>query len=114
LHPPSHEHPLTHLVLSPKSHHTSTLEFDEYLQLELRNFQKSLIAFYLEKFDMHTVFIETSIQSEHHVPHCMIECVGIPSKDDTDFEVYFQKSFLDDDSEWGTHRKIIDTKPKKG
>jgi hypothetical protein len=43
-----------------------------------------------------------------------LECVGVPDDNDFDLEVYFKKSFLEDDSEWGTHQKIIDTKPKKG
>ncbi len=29
-------------------------------------------------------------------------------------ELFFRKSFLEDDSEWGQHRKIIDTKAKNG
>jgi hypothetical protein len=29
-------------------------------------------------------------------------------------EVFFKKSLQDDDSEWGSHKKIIDTKTHKG
>lgn len=63
---------------------------------------------------MQAVFIETFIHSEHFVPHALLECVGFPNDNDTDLEVFFQKSLQDDDSEWGSHKKIIDTKARKG
>ncbi|TNV79213.1 hypothetical protein FGO68_gene12107 [Halteria grandinella] len=112
LHPQDKE-PLTHLVISPKSHFANFVEIDEQIQTELRNFQKSIVAFYLECFGMQTVFLETSIQSDHFIPHAQMECVGFIN-DDTDMEVFFKKSLQDDDSEWGTHKKIIDTKARKG
>ena len=28
--------------------------------------------------------------------------------------MYFKKSLLDDDDEWGTHKKLIETREKKG
>lgn len=42
--------------------------------------------------------------------------MGVPNdiENEIDIEVFFRKSLEDDDSEWGTHRKIIDTKAKKG
>jgi len=42
--------------------------------------------------------------------------VGVPIESDLDFdiELFFKKSFLDDDAEWSTHKKLIDTKSKKG
>lgn len=45
LFPPEKE-PLTHLVLAPKQHYANCLEIDEQVQTEMRNFQKSLVAFY--------------------------------------------------------------------
>ena len=63
LFPPEKE-PLTHLVLAPKQHYPNCLEIDEQVQTEMRNFQKSLVAFYQDVFKMQAVFIETSIQSE--------------------------------------------------
>lgn len=65
---------------------------------------------------MQTVFIETCIQSENEVPHAQIECVGVPDNTDNEFdiEIFFKKSLQEDDADWGTHKSIIDTKPKKG
>lgn len=31
-----------------------------------------------------------------------------------DLEVFFKKSLLEDDSEWSTHKKLIDTKSQQG
>ena len=50
------------------------------------------------------------------MPHASLDCIGIPNESEMDFdiEVFFKKSFLDDDSEWSTHKKLIDTKAKSG
>lgn len=63
---------------------------------------------------MQTVFIETSIQTDKKIPHAYLDCVGVPInlEHDFDLELFFRKSFLEDDSEWGQHRKIIDTAAK--
>ena len=63
-------------------------------------------------YKMTTVFIETSIKTEHSLPHAQIDWIGIPNDIEMEFdlEVYFKKSLLEDDSEWGNHKKIIDTK----
>ena len=63
---------------------------------------------------MQAIFIETCIQSETSVPHAQIECVGVPDDDHFDFELFFKKSLLEDDADWGDHKSIIDTKAKKG
>jgi hypothetical protein len=47
LHPEGKE-PLTHLIIAPKQHYVNCLELDEQTQDEMRNFQKSLVAFYRE------------------------------------------------------------------
>lgn len=62
------------------------------------------------------MFIETCIQSENTAPHTYIDFIGVPNdlELDVDLEVFFRKSFSDDDSEWSTHKKLIDTKAKKG
>eukprot|EP00347_Sterkiella_histriomuscorum_P024354 403331416 len=113
---PFGQDPLSHIVLSPKQHFVNLIEVDEQIQNEIRNYQKSLVQFYKEAYNMSLVFIETSIQSENYLPHCQIDCVGIPNDLEMEFdlEVYFKKSLMEDDSEWGQHKKIIDTKPKQG
>jgi len=101
------------LVLAPKQHYANCLEIDEQVQTEMRNFQKSLVAYYQEVFKMQAVFIETSIESE--TGHASIDCVGVPESEEmVDLELYFKKSLQDDDAEWATHKALIDTKARKG
>lgn len=59
---------------------------------------------------METVFIETSIQREDTAPHAYIDCVGVEVSEEYDLEIFFKKSFMEDDSEWSQHKKMIDTK----
>jgi len=51
----------SHIILVPKNHFLSCVELDEEVQTDLRNYQKSIVAFYKEHLNMTTVFIETSI-----------------------------------------------------
>ena len=92
------------------------IELDEDVYDHIRNYQKAIVAFFNENFTMQTVFIETSISSDKFVPHAYLDCVGVPNdlESEFDIELYFRKSLLEDDSEWGTHKKLIDTKTKKG
>ncbi|CDW72355.1 UNKNOWN [Stylonychia lemnae] len=115
VYPQGQDH-ISHVIISPKQHFVNYLEVDEQVQDEYRNYQKSIAQYFLEQFKMTTVFIETSIQSEHNLPHAQIDCIGIPSDVEMEFdlEVYFKKSLMDDDSEWGSHKKIIDTKQSQG
>jgi hypothetical protein len=58
---PLDKDPFTHLVLAPKQHYVNCLEIDEQTQTEMRNFQKSIVAFFSEVFNMQSVFLETCI-----------------------------------------------------
>ena len=82
----------------------------------MRNFQKSIVAFYHDVFKMQTVFIETCIQSdEKNVSHAQIESIGVPEFEEmVDLDVYFKKSLLEDDEQWSNHKALIDTKAKRG
>ncbi len=82
----------------------------------MRNFQKSIVAFYHDVFKMQTVFIETCIQSdEKNVSHAHIESIGVPENEEmVDLDVYFKKSLLEDDEQWSNHKALIDTKAKRG
>ena len=44
--------------------------------------KKKIVKFFKEKFQMQTVFIETSIQSEKSAPHAYLDCVGVKEEDD--------------------------------
>lgn len=92
LHPQDRDQ-FSHLVIAPKYHYSNFLEIEEEVQVEVRNYQKSIVAFFKECFNMQTVFIETSIQDESgkRIAHAMIDCVGFPLDDENavDIEVFF-------------------------
>lgn len=100
---PLDKDPISHVIISPKAHFANFVEVDEQIENEYRNFQKSIAKFNHEELNMQTIFIETSIQFDNLAPHAYIDCVGVPNDLETDFdiELFFRKSLLEDDSEWG-------------
>ena len=48
------------------------------------------------------------------MPHCFLEVVALPRKIAAKSEVYFKKGLEDLESEWSTHKKIIDISKDKG
>lgn len=101
-----------HFIISTKGHINSLAGCDEDVFQEIRNYMKSIVAFNIEK-NHSTVFIEFS----RHVNDCQhmeIECIPIKSKYLNDAKMYFKKALLDQDNEWSTNKKIIDTTEHKG
>jgi len=43
-----------------------------------------------------------------------VDAVGVKPPKEIDLEVFFAKSLEDEDEEWSQHKKVIDTKRKKG
>ena len=76
---PLEVHPLVerfHFSLLPKQHFASASEMDEDVYTEIRNFQKSVVAFF-DKQNLQTVFIETAFPANDDLPHTSIDCVGV-------------------------------------
>ena len=73
---------------------------------------KSIVAFNLSK-NFATVFIEFSQHVNNH-QHMEIECIPIKSKLLEDAKLYFKKAFMEQDYEWTTNKKLIDTTPHRG
>jgi hypothetical protein len=101
-----------HVVISSKEHINSLAAVEENVYEEVRNFMKSIVSYNLTN-DMATIFIECS-QQALHVTHFEIECVPIKFKLLEDARMYFHKAFMDQDDEWTTNKKLVDTTPYKG
>jgi hypothetical protein len=101
-----------HLTLSTKGHVNSQAALEENIYQELRNYIKSIVSFNLNR-DMTTVLLEYS-RSANFIGHFEIECVPIKHKLLEDARMYFKKAFLDQDFEWSTNKKLVDTTAYKG
>jgi hypothetical protein len=78
----------------------------------MRNYMKSIVAYNISK-DMTTVFLEYSMNSEK-IGHLEVECIPIKHKLLEDARMYFKKAFLEQDYEWTTNKKLVDTTSHRG
>lgn len=101
-----------HIVISTKEHINSLASVEENVYEEIRNYMKSIVAYNLTN-DNATIFLECS-QQAIHVTHFEIECIPIKYKYLEDARMYFHKAFMDQDDEWTTNKKLVDTVPYKG
>ncbi|KRX06794.1 hypothetical protein PPERSA_11439 [Pseudocohnilembus persalinus] len=79
---------------------------------EMRNFMKCLVACFDQK-DQDVIFIENATKL-NDIPHCIIECIVLPRKMQSQSELYFRKSIDELDGEWSVHKKRIDISREKG
>jgi hypothetical protein len=101
-----------HVVISTKEHTNSLAAVEENVYEEIRNYMKSIVSYNLIN-DMATIFIEFSKQAEQ-MSHFEMECIPIKYKYLEDARLYFNKAFSDQDDEWTTNKKLVDTTPYKG
>jgi len=59
------------------------------------------------------VFIETYINIEKS-PHSIVEVIAMERKYHDEMPMYFKKGLNELESEWATHKKIIEIKKEKG
>jgi hypothetical protein len=64
---------------------------------------------------MEVVFFENAYKFSD-CPHCVLECVAIPSQklNEAKLEMYFRQGMEDLDGFWSTHKKIIPLTKEKG
>ncbi|EMD39983.1 hypothetical protein CERSUDRAFT_103886 [Gelatoporia subvermispora B] len=101
-----------HCLIVPIQHHLTSLEADDDVWDEARNFMKCLMRMYAEE-DKGVVFYETVISLKPQ-KHTYIECVPLPWEQ---FEVipgYFKESILMSETEWSQHKKLIDFSARPG
>ncbi|OCH91871.1 hypothetical protein OBBRIDRAFT_752448 [Obba rivulosa] len=101
-----------HCLIVPIQHHLTSLEADDDVWDEVRNFMKCLMRMCAEE-DKGVIFYETVISLKPQ-KHTYIECVPL-SWDQ--FEVipgYFKESILMSETEWSQHKKLIDFSARPG
>ncbi|EIE80507.1 hypothetical protein G6F55_003340 [Rhizopus delemar] len=105
----SNVHELTegHCMIVPLQHVTSTLECDDDVWTEIRNFQKCLMKMFHEQ-DKGTIFIETVVNLRSH-RHTIIEAIPVPYGIYEDAPAYFREAIVSSEEEWSQHKKLIDT-----
>jgi hypothetical protein len=101
-----------HVVISTKEHTNSLAAVEENVYEEIRNYMKSIVSYNLVN-DMATIFIEFSKQADQ-ISHFEMECIPIKYKYLEDARLYFNKAFTDQDDEWTTNKKLVDTTSYKG
>ncbi|KAF8505305.1 CwfJ C-terminus 1-domain-containing protein-like protein [Gautieria morchelliformis] len=101
-----------HCHIVPIQHHLSTLEGDDDLWDEIRNFMKCLMRMYVEE-DKGVVFYETVLSIKRQ-RHTYIECVPVPWDIFEQLPAYFKESILQSESEWSQHKKLIDFSARPG
>eukprot|EP01071_Lankesteria_metandrocarpae_P014967 Lankesteria_metandrocarpae@DN9193_c0_g1_i1.p1 len=109
-----------HLIIAPVMHIPSLTHLDDDVYDHIRNFQKSLVAYFDEQ-GMGLVCVETVIR---HVAmektllgggsHCVVECYPVPHARLQECKSYFTKALREVESEWSQHKSIIDTSAYKG
>ncbi|KAI0720519.1 CwfJ C-terminus 1-domain-containing protein-like protein [Cerioporus squamosus] len=101
-----------HCLIVPIAHHLSTLEGDDDMWDEVRNFMKCLMRMFAEE-DKGVVFYETvmSIKAQRHT---YIECVPLPWDQFELLPGYFKESILMSETEWSQHKKLIDFSSRPG
>ncbi|KAK4513250.1 uncharacterized protein ATC70_011818 [Mucor velutinosus] len=94
-------------LIVPIQHVSSTLECDDDVWTEIRNFQKCLMKMFHEQ-GKGVVFMETVINLRQQ-RHAVIEAVPIPYGVYEDAPAYFKEAIIASGEEWSQHKKIIDT-----
>ncbi|KAL5520023.1 hypothetical protein ACEPAG_1683 [Sanghuangporus baumii] len=101
-----------HCLIVPIQHHLATLEGDDDLWDEIRNFMKCLMRMFAEE-DKGVIFYETVINLKWQA-HTVIECVPLPWEQYEDAPAYFRESILAAETEWTQHKKLIDFSARPG
>ncbi|KAH7926464.1 hypothetical protein BV22DRAFT_1008965 [Leucogyrophana mollusca] len=101
-----------HCLIVPIQHHLTTLEADDDVWDEMRNFMKSVMRMFAEE-DKGVVFYETVITLKWQ-KHTVIECVPLPWEHFDDIPQYFKESILASEAEWSQHKKLIDFSARPG
>lgn len=79
-----------HCIISPTHHIQNTLECEDDVWDEIRNFMKCLIRMFAKQ-EMGVVFMEQSINA-HRKRHAVIECIPIPFEHFADAPAFFKVS----------------------
>ncbi|KAH8550809.1 CwfJ C-terminus 1-domain-containing protein-like protein [Umbelopsis sp. PMI_123] len=96
-----------HCFIVPLQHAISSLECDDDVWDEIRNFQKCLMRMFHEQ-GKGVVFMEL-VKNLKYQRHTVIECIPVPYGTVEDAPMYFQEAIKNSEGEWSQHKKLIDT-----
>ncbi|PLW28198.1 hypothetical protein PCANC_17551 [Puccinia coronata f. sp. avenae] len=102
-----------HCWIVPMQHCLSSLELDDAVWDEIKNYMKCLMKMFAEKHDKGVVFYETVLSFKYQ-RHTYIEAVPIPWDLFNDIPAYFRESINSSESEWSQHKKLIDFSERPG
>ncbi|KAJ1558729.1 hypothetical protein HK096_006224 [Nowakowskiella sp. JEL0078] len=96
-----------HCLIIPSHHASSSLECEDEVWEEMKNFMKCLIQMFAAQ-SKSVIFMEQVINFKW-MKHAVIECIPV---DDDIFDMapgFFKEAILNSDEEWSQHKKLIDT-----
>jgi len=96
-----------HCFIVPLQHAVSTLECDDDVWDEIRNFQKCLMRMFHDQ-GKGVIFMEL-VKNFKQQRHTVIECIPVPYGVVEDAPMYFQEAIKGSEGEWSQHKKLIDT-----
>ncbi|KAI8879397.1 hypothetical protein K501DRAFT_336113 [Backusella circina FSU 941] len=105
--PNVHELTQGNCLIVPVQHVSSTLECDDDVWTEIRNFKKCLMKMFHEQ-GKGVVFMETVTNIRAH-RHAVIEAIPLPYGEYEDAPAYFKEAIMVSGEEWSQHKKLIDT-----
>ncbi|CAH7666090.1 CwfJ C-terminus 1-domain-containing protein-like protein [Phakopsora pachyrhizi] len=102
-----------HCWIVPIQHSLCSLEADEDVWDEIKNYMKCLMRMFLEQKDSGVLFYETVLSFKHQ-RHTYIEAVPVPWDLFSDAPAYFKESIMSSESEWSQSKKLIDFSTRPG
>ncbi|TPX47819.1 hypothetical protein SeLEV6574_g02444 [Synchytrium endobioticum] len=96
-----------HCLIVPAQHCLTTLECEDDVWEEIKNFMKCLIQMFAKE-NKAAIFMEQVINFKWQ-RHTVIECVPIPADSYDDAPAFFKEAIMTADEEWSQHKKLIDT-----
>ncbi|KAG0145793.1 hypothetical protein CROQUDRAFT_93383 [Cronartium quercuum f. sp. fusiforme G11] len=102
-----------HCWIVPMQHALCSLELDDDIWDEIKNYMKCLMRMFSEKLDQGVLFYETVLTFKQQ-RHTYIEAVPISWDLFHDAPAYFRESIMTSESEWSQHKKLIDFSARPG
>ena len=100
-----------HCLIVPVQAIKSMTHADDELNESMSEYKNSLVKMF-QKENRSCVFLETvlNINRSHHTS---VHCIPIPNELAEESPIYFQQALLQSDTEWTSHKKIIDASKSK-
>ena len=96
-----------HCLIVPLQAIKSMTHADDGLNESISEYKNSLLRMF-QKEDRSCVFLET-VMNIHRSHHTAIHCIPIPNELAEESPIYFQQALLQSDTEWTSHKKVINT-----